>query len=88
MAVLSGIPHSVRILVELISFLARQQKWYHYLQQAEFDSIYSNNNYIPYTSTLVVYSSLYLLVEYCTFVYNILLLYTSLYLLSTTVGFM
>ena len=64
LAVLSAIRHSRRILVELLSLLARQQKWYYHLQQA----------HIPYTGTLVVYISLYLLsTVLCTFVYNILL---------------
>ena len=31
--VLSAIPQSIRILVELLSLLARQQKWYYRLQQ-------------------------------------------------------
>ena len=56
--ILSAIPHSIRILVELLSLLARQLKWYHHLQQAQSLIPY---NYIPYTGTLVVYSSLYLL---------------------------
>ena len=56
--VLSAIPHSIRILIELLSLLARQQKWYYHLQQAQSLIPY---NYIPYTGTLVVYSSLYLL---------------------------
>ena len=33
--VLSAIPQSIRILVELLSLLARQQKWYYRLQQAQ-----------------------------------------------------
>ena len=56
--VLSAIPHSIRILVELLSLLARQQKWYYHLQQAQSLIPY---NYIPYIGTLVVCSSLYLL---------------------------
>ena len=31
---LSAVPHSIRILVELLSLLVTQQKWYHHLQQA------------------------------------------------------
>ena len=62
----SAIPHPIRILVELLSLLARQQKWHYHLQQAQSLITY---NYIPYTGTLVVYSSLYLL---CT-----VLLYTT-----------
>ena len=67
--VLSAIPQSIRILVELLSLLARQQKkWYYRLQQAQSLIPY---NYIAYTGTLVgVQQSV--LVEYCTFVYNIL----------------
>ena len=64
--VLSAIPHSIHILVELLSLLARQQKWYYHLQQAQGLIPY---NYIPYRGTLVVYSSLYLL--------NTVLLYTT-----------
>ena len=51
-------PYRVRILVELLFLLTRQQKWYYRLQQAQSLIPY---NYIPYTGTLVVYSSLYLL---------------------------
>ena len=30
-----SVPHSIRILVELLSLLARQQKWHYHLQQAQ-----------------------------------------------------
>ena len=55
--VLSAIPHSIRILVKLLSMLVTQQMWYHRLQQAQ-NLPY---NYIPYTVCRLVYSSLYLL---------------------------
>ena len=55
---LSAIPRSIHILVELLSLLARQKKWYYHLQQAQSLVSY---NYIPYTRRWVVYSSLYLL---------------------------
>ena len=62
--VVSAIPQSIRNLVELLSLLARQQKWYYRLQQAQSLIPY---NYIPYTGTLVgVHQSV--LVEYCTFI--------------------
>ena len=78
--ILSAIPHSVRILVELLSLLARQQTWHYHLQQAQSLIL------VPYTGTLVVYSSLYLLSTVLLYTTN-QLLYSSLYLLSTTVVF-
>ena len=33
--VLSAIPHSMRLLMQLLSLLARQQKWHYHLQQAQ-----------------------------------------------------
>ena len=66
--VLSAIPQFIRILVELLSFLARQQKWHYRLQQVQSLIPY---NCIQYTGTFVgVQHSV--LVKYCTFVYNIL----------------
>ena len=62
---LSVIPHSIRILVELLSSLARQQKLYYHLQQAQSLIPY---NYIPYVVGGV--QQFVSLVEYCTFVYN------------------
>ena len=59
LAVLLAIPHSIRILVEVLSLLAREQKWYYHLQQAQ--SLIPYNYIIPYTGMVVVYSSLYLL---------------------------
>ena len=45
------VPHSIRLFVELLSSLATQQKWFHYLQQVK--SLIPHN--MPYKVCTLVY---------------------------------
>ena len=73
------VPHSIRLSVELLSLLATQQKWFHYLQQVK--SLIPHIN-MPYKVYTLVYPAN---CNTCVLCVRYILLYSSLDLLITVV---